>query len=238
MAIDWNGGQRITLENNQTASCSALHQGQLYALFLYNSAGADKNIPVNVVWSNSQPPRTVTVPGTTANEGLATLVLVSGTDTNTVSISITNTQGASIDAWIGSVEMPTNTTGLSNKPLPANGQPNAFNTYNRYYAVPPSSWQQLSIQSDTQQFISAQFRENFATVFIVNPTSNPYQRVVAVGNVQKDVDYKIVTPGAGSPPQIISYSLQGDGTQFVWMNADSTQNSQHASITLQGLMLK
>ncbi|HBL14628.1 MAG TPA: hypothetical protein DD379_25210 [Cyanobacteria bacterium UBA11162] len=231
--INWNGGQRITLQNGQTATCSGLHLGQLYAIFLYNSARNDKNTPVNVIWSNSQPPETVTVPGTTANEGLASLVLVSGNDTNTVSVSITNTDAASIDCWLGSVEMPTNIQGLINQQLPANGQPQEFTKYRRYYAVPPSSWHQLTIQSNIKQFISVQFQQSKATVYIVNPTSNVEQRIIPVGSVKKDTDYFIKM--AENPPQLISVNLQGNGTQWVWMNADSQQDSQEATIKLQSL---
>jgi hypothetical protein len=87
--IDWNGGQLIALNPGDTATCAGgLNTGQIYAIFLYNSAGNDANAPVNVVWSNSQPPVPVTVPGTTANQGLAALCFVSGDDTNTVSISL------------------------------------------------------------------------------------------------------------------------------------------------------
>ncbi len=232
-AVDWSGGQRITLQNGQTATCKGLHSGQLYSIFLYNSSGNDKNTNVSVNWSNAQPPVIVMVPGTTANEGLASLVLVSGNDTQTVSISITNTDSASIDCWLGSVEMPTNTQQLNNQKLEPNGQPQPFNKYCRYYAVPPTSWHQLTIKSGITQFISAQFQESFATVYIVNPTSNAYQRIIPVGSVKENTDYKIVK--ASNPPQAISNPLQGDGTQWVWMSADSQQDSQNATITLQSL---
>lgn len=232
--INWDGGQRLTLQNGQTATCKALHAGQLYCLFLYNSAGADKNIPVTVVWSNSQPPQLVTVPGTTADQGLATLVFVSGNDTNSVSVSITNTLNASIDCWIGSVEMPTNTSGLQNAPLPNNGVPQPFTKYRRYYAVVPASWHQLTIESDIQQFISVQFSESFATVYIVNPTQTPTQNVVALGSTSDQ--YKIVTPSG--QPQLLTYSFQGNGTQLVWLDADSQQDSLNATLKLQSLAVK
>lgn len=226
--INWNGGQRLTLSAGVTAQCSALDKGQIYALFFYNSAANDNNATVTVTWSNSQPPVNVTVPGTTGGQGLASLFLVSGDDTTTVSASISTSQpNAFVDTWIGSVRMPTNTTGLTNLPLPINGVPQPFYGYRRYYAVPPSAWQQLIIQSKITQFISVQFQENFATVNIVNATSQAPQLVTAVGTAQKQFAINTVQN------QTLSVFLQGNGTQWVWMNADSQQDSQFATISLQ-----
>ncbi|WP_347905269.1 hypothetical protein [Pseudomonas purpurea] len=35
---NWNGGQRITLRAGDTATCTTLQTGQLYGIFIYNSA--------------------------------------------------------------------------------------------------------------------------------------------------------------------------------------------------------
>ncbi|MGH7486708.1 MAG: hypothetical protein ACREMY_14075, partial [bacterium] len=76
-AINWNQGQLITLGQGDTASCvGGLNKGQLYSLSFYNSAGNDASTTVQVVWSNSQPPVPVSVPGTTGNQGLAALCFV------------------------------------------------------------------------------------------------------------------------------------------------------------------
>lgn len=236
-AINWDGGQRFTLNKGETATCQALSAGQLYAIFLYNSSGADHDITVNVNWSNQHPPVQVVVPGTSMDQGLASVVLVSGDDTNTVSVSILQNgthQTDFIDTWIGSVKMPTDTRGLDNQHIPANGHPQPFNKYRRYYDVPASHWYNLTINSNIDQFISIQFRETAATVFIVNPTMNANARVTAVGSVKENKDYTIVKAHPTSP-QTISYNLQGDGMQYVWMNADSEQDSRKAMITLQSL---
>ena len=234
-AINWNGGQRITLRAGQTATCTTLNPGQIYAVFMYNSTQNDTNGTVNIVWSNSQPPVSVTVPGTTANAGLASLAFVSGTDTQTVSVSLgTNAGIAQIDLWLGSVSMPIDTSGLNNQQLPINGQPQEFNKYTRYFAVPPSSWQQLTIVSVITQFISVQFTSAKAAVYVVNETSNgllPGQ-VVSMGptaSASGNVTINAVTI------QSIQGNLQGDGAQWVWMNADSQQDSQEATISLQSL---
>ena len=109
--INWNNGRLIELEEGVTATSNgSLNNGQLYCLFFYNAAGNDANTTVNVVWSNSQPPIQLTVPGTTMNQGLAALCFVDGSETNTVSASVTNgNKGAKIQAFIGSVKMPLDT---------------------------------------------------------------------------------------------------------------------------------
>lgn len=232
---NWNGGQRITLEAGDTATCTTLRPGQLYGIFIYNSAGSDNNAAVNVVWSNSQPPATITVPGTTANAGLASLGFVSGTDTQTISVSLPSNSGiAQVEVWLGSVSMPTNTKGLSNSKLNDNGEQYPFNKYSRYYAVPPSKWMNLTIASAITQFISCQFREDKAVVIVVNETSNGLLsgQVTAMGPTAKEAGAVTIT---ATQIQSISSNLQGDGTQWVWMDADSQQNSQSASISLQSL---
>lgn len=232
--INWNGGQRITLTPGDTATCTTLRPGQLYGIFCYNSALADNNARLTVVWSNSQPPAFVTIPGTTANAGLASMFFVSGDDTQTVSASLPQDASiAKVDVWIGSVSMPTNTSGLTNRPLPMDGSQQPFNKYMRYYAVPASKWYQLRINSVITQYISCQFRQSKAVVFVVNQTLTgllPGQ-IVAVGSAATN---KMVETSQTSL-QYVEENLQGDGTQWVWMNADSQQDSQQATISLQPL---
>lgn len=233
--INWNGGQRITLNAGDTATCTTLRPGQLYGIFIYNSAGADNNADVSVVWSNSQPPAKITVPGTTANAGLASMGFVSGTDTQTISVSLpTNSEIAQVEVWLGSTSMPTNTSGLSNNPLQANGDQYPFNKYNRYYAVPPSKWMNLTISSKITQFISCQFRQSEATVFVVNETSNGLLKgqITKMGPTASEDG--VVTKST-SAIQSISNNFQGDGTQWVWIDADSQQDSSSATISLQSL---
>ncbi|UTM58830.1 hypothetical protein L4174_008370 [Photobacterium sp. CCB-ST2H9] len=232
--IVWNDGRSIALTKGDTATCEALKSGQLYAVFLYNAAGEDQDIPVNVNIGNGFPPKTVTVPGTTGNNGLAALALISGTDTQTVSISITSQQsGAKVDAWIGSVGMPTNTSGIENMQLPFNGETRSYGSRDRYYAVPESRWYQLTINSPQNQFISVQFTENQAKVFINNPVGDPGNVIVPTGTVAEGSSYEIVKPKG--QPQTITYDDQGNGRQKVWMNADSQQNSSDSTIVAQYL---
>jgi hypothetical protein len=230
-AINWNGGQLITLGQGDTATAAGvLNQGQLYCLFFYNAAGNDADTTVNVVWSNSKPPVLVTVPGTTGNQGLAALCFVNGDDTNTVAASVLQGQpGANVQAFIGSVKMPTNTSGINNVGLPLDGAQHAFTKYTRYYAVPASHWYAGQIQSDVNQFISVQFSEQAAVVNVVNSLVDPSSVIRYAGTSQQYVTKNV------SSTQTIAWYLQGNGSQLVWINADSIQNSQNATISVQSL---
>lgn len=229
-AYDWNGGQLLTLVPGDTAQCQALNKQQLYGLFFYNTAQNDTGADLSVVWSNSQPPVQVHVPGTTGNQGLASVVFLSGNDTNTVSVAMVQNQpGAKVECFIGSVKMPVNTAGINNKPLPTDGQLCAFTAFTRYYAVPASHWYNAQIKSNINQFISVQFSEQSAVVQIVNSLVDPGATIQGIASAEGM--YTIKT----STYQTASFSLQGNGQQMVWINADSVQNSQSAQISLQSL---
>lgn len=234
-SINWNGGQRITLRAGDTAQCTTLRPGQLYGVFVYNSAQHDNNAALSVVWSNSQPPVKITVPGTTANAGHASVGFVSGTDTQSISVSLPSNSGiAQVEIWLGSVSMPTDTSGLDNEHLSIDGAQHPFDKYRRYFNVPPASWHELTITSTITQFISVQFRQAKATVFVVNETSNGLLdgQIVKMGPTAS-VPNTVVTTNATI--QSVTENLQGDGTQWVWMNADSADNSDDATISLQSL---
>jgi hypothetical protein len=230
--IDWNDGRLITLTPGDTATAEgALNARQLYGLFFYNSAQNQADAQVTVVWSGSHPPATVVVPGTTANQGLASVLFVSGNDTNTVSAALLQGQpGVQVQCFIGSVKMPTNTAGMNNLQLPADGQMHPFDKFTRYYTVPQSHWYAAMLQSNINQFISVQFAEQAAKVYVVNKTSDPSLHVQAVGQASRQYEIEATSF------QSISWNLQGDGTQVVWINADSVQNSESAAgISLQSL---
>jgi hypothetical protein len=229
-STNWNDGKLITLKPGDTATCTDLNSGQLYGLIFYNSASADTNTSISVVWSNSQPPATVQIPGTTGNQGLAAVLFVNGSDTTTVSAAmLQNNPGAQVQCYIASVKMPTNTAGVNNQSLPSDGQAHAFSKFTRYYSVIASHWYQAQIQSNINQFTAIQFSEQYANVNVVNQTVNPNTLVQAVGMAQNQ--FKIT----GSDHQNYSWSLQGNGQQMVFVNASSVQDSASATISLQSL---
>ncbi len=227
---DWNKGQLITLNPGDTATCQQLNSGQIYGLIFYNSAGNDAGANISVVWSQSQPPASVHVPGTTGNQGLASVLFVNGSDTTTVSAAMLQNQpGAQVQTYIASVKMPVDTTGINNQALSADGQPHAFTKFTRYYTVPASHWYQAQIQSNINQFIAIQFSQQSATVNVVNSLVDPGLLIQAVGSATSQVTKNVV------PYQAYSWPLQGNGQQLVFVNADSVQNSQSANISLQSL---
>lgn len=230
---DWNDGQLLTMNPGDTATCAGgLNSGQLYGLFFYNSAGADSDATINVVWSNSHPPAQITVPGTTANLGLASVLFVSGNDTSTVSAAmLDNEPGTQVQCFIGSVKMPTG-PGLHNQQLAMDGSTNSFQAFTRFYCVPQSHWYAGTITSNINQFISVQFTEHAANVLMVNAmqaydNQNPPPTVKAVGSASFTV--------SSATRQSLSWHMQGNGGQMVLINADSIQNSQNASVSLQSL---
>lgn len=229
--IDWTQGQLITLGPGDTASCNQnLNNGELYALFFYNAAAADAPTTVVVTGALSINPVIVTVPGTTQNLGLAALCFVNGTDTNSIQAAVTDNQiGAQIQAFIGSVKMPLNTSGISNIQLPLTGVPQKFQVFTRFFAVPESHFYEGEIESSVDQFISVQFTDQQALVNIVNSELDPSPVISYFGTSQQFVT---VTPVKS---QTLTWTLQGNGQQFVWINADSVQNSQSATISMQSI---
>jgi hypothetical protein len=230
VALNWNNGQLITLKEGVTATAEGLSKTQLYGLFFYNHAQNDADTDVTVTWKNGAPPEHVVVPGTTRDEGLASVLFVYGGDTTTVSAAVTHgNPGAAIEAFICSVKLPIGGSGINNQQLPANGSTQSFTRYTRYYAVVPSHWFGVGIESDVNQFIVVRFAEAKAQVLVVNATSDPDLHVNGVGQATS------MYTTESSTTQRLDTEFQGNGTQTVWMNADSVQNSQNATIALQSL---
>jgi hypothetical protein len=232
MAIDWSDGQVITLTEGDTAELSELGSSQLYGVFLYNKANSDNDTDVTLAWSNDpdSPPVTVTVPGTTADEGPAVIRFVSGGDAGYISASVGQDQtGAQVMAFICSVRLPLDGGGLNNVPLPDDGRRQAFKRLTRFYCVPAARWYSTTVESDVDQFISVRFTESFANVTVVNKISDPSDRIEGIGQAAKM--FRIDSTEHRSYPS----KLEGDGSQQVWINADSVQDSQSATLTLQPL---
>lgn len=231
---NWNDGGRTELNPGDTLRCTRLRSGQLYGIFAYNAAQHANNADLTIVWSNSEPPKTLRIPGTTQNAGSAALAFVSGSDTTTISVSLQPGSGDKVEVWLGSVDMPINTSHIHNEQLPMDGKEHPFNKYTRYFAVPPSSWHRIKLTSDVTQFLSVQFRNAAATVFVLNETSNGLRQdqVIKLGPTANQ-DGAVTIDSVQS--QVYEKSIQGDGTQWVWMNADSQQDSDHSTISLQSL---
>lgn len=237
---NWDDGRLVTL-NTQAGSnkytCNAIQNGAT-GLFLYNSANIDHDITVTVLTANSSAPQKITVPGTTGNQGLASIVLVNGNFTNSVTLSITADQpsDSQVSAFLCSLAFPINTAGIKNLQLPTNGTPQSFNAFTRFYSVPASTWYQMTLQSNVTQFYTAQFGPGTSdvSIYCVNPGPNAAAQVFQA-DPNNQVVYKFIQPAPNQPQQKVTASLFGNGQQFVWIDADSVQNSQEATIALQQL---
>ncbi|MNJ74446.1 hypothetical protein D3C77_713820 [compost metagenome] len=71
-------------------------------------------------------------------------------------------------------------------------------------------------------------------MYVVNETSNGLlpNQITTIGPTAKEPGVVTIQT---SNIQSITSNLQGDASQWVWMDADSPQDSQSASIALQSL---
>lgn len=224
----------MTLQGGQSARCAALTKGELYVALLYNVSPNDQNADVIVVWSNDIPPAHVTLPGTAAGQGTAAMVFVSGTDTDFLTLSLGATSTAMVEAVLVSTTMPTNTTGLVDAVLPADGQMHAFPKHTRFHAVPPTGWSQLTIEDVNSQFLSFQILRDKAIVRVLNLATGLYDGQLRIFGDTASAKGVVETQEI-SYQSFVDPAVHGDGQTWVWMSADSTQNSINAKIGLQGL---
>jgi hypothetical protein len=232
MSIDWSAGQVITLRQGDTATLGELNKTQLYGVFLYNSALSDGAADVTVTWSNDprNEPVTVKVPGTTQDQGPAVVRFLSGGDAGYISVAVGQDNPlAQVTAFICSVKLPIDGGGLHNQQLPDNGKAQPFKRLTRFYCVPAARWYATAIRSDVDEFTCIRFTEAFAHVTVVNKISDPSSRIQGIGTAEKM--FTIETSGGSS----LQSKLEGDGSQQVWINADSIQDSAAASLVLQRL---
>ena len=233
--FNWDDGRLITLTRGQTAKCANLVKNQIYAVLIYNVSQIEIAALVTVVWSNAVLPSTVTVRGTTGDNAPASFLFVSGTDTDFISISLAPESQATIQAFIASVSMPLNTNGINNAELPNDGQFHPFQKYDRYYIESDPGWRSISIQNLDNQFICLQLVEDAATIIVVNKglgiTDGQVNKFGLTANQPDTVKIENVNL------QTYSNNIQGNSGSYVWINGDSTQNSQSSLIALQQLSL-
>lgn len=231
---NWDDGRLVTVTPGSTYTCTNV-QNAATGIFLYNASNTDHDISLWVTTANVAAPVKVTVPGTTGQQGLATIVAVNGSVTGTVSVSMDATQpsNSQVQAFLGSTAFPINTAGITNTSLPTNGSTQSFQKFTRFYDVPASTWYSLTLTSNVTQFLCAQFAGSASgfTVYCLNPGPNAAASVVQA-DPNNPVAVKFVVPTSGQE-QKLQQNLFGNGQQYVWINADSIQNSQSATISLQ-----
>ncbi|MDP5212585.1 hypothetical protein ORJ66_05970 [Pseudoalteromonas tunicata] len=235
--INWDDGRLIQLEEGQTAICTSLVYGQMYCLVVYNVSQHDRNIELKATWSNQQSPATLIVPGTTANEGNASLILVSGNDTSTISIAITQGNGGKLECWLVSTSMPTNLQGLNSKELAADGANYQMPKELIYHSVMNSGWYQLTVINKQTQSVVIQMSQQQLIIFVVNPITQPNINLLALGTVQEGKQYLLQMPISGEQPQRTNALIQGKGEQLIWFGTSSQQDLENTIISLQSLYL-
>ncbi|PRQ63694.1 hypothetical protein [Vibrio sp. V01_P9A10T6] len=235
--IDWDDGRLIELEEGQTASCTSLVSDQMYCVVVYNLSQHDRNVELTATWSNQKPPATLIVPGTTAGEGNASLILISGSDTSTISLSITQGNGGKLECWLISTSMPTNFQGLESKELLADGGAYHLPKQLIYHSVMNSGWSNLTIINKQTQSFVIQVSSQQLIIFVVNPVEHPNLNLLALGSVQEGKQYLLQMPAPGEQPQYSHALIQGKGEQLIWFGASSHQDLENTIISLQSLYL-
>jgi len=228
--ITWNEGRLITLKPKDIAICNGtLDPEQLYCLFFYNASNNEKSATVTVVYGHDEPPIDVKVPGTTQDQGHASLCFVTGTRSVTVSVG-QQEKDAVIKAMICSVQMPKNTAGIQNKQLPLDGGAYPIQKWTRYYAVPKGHWYRRTLACHQTYFIEVQMEKDQAEVIILNSTKSPSNVIYYGAGTQEKVTVKSEKGGSQT-----SYIKGKGGSQYIWMNAGNVKPEDGATITVESV---
>lgn len=236
---NWNGGNRLTISNGNGLQCVNSIVNPINVAFLYNSTQATQAVPINFVGAN-QDSIQVLVPETTGNAGSAALLSFSG-PAQGGSASLTATLdpsaglGVQCDAWLGSLDMPTNTAKLNNKNLPDTGVSQPFNKYCRYVFVPSAQNYILRISSGVNAFYFAIFDPSGKVQIHVLNAPNTTSYVPAVALFSNDAYAKANTSVTVHTASSIDVSLFGSNQEWVVMNADSLTDSANVNISLTAL---
>ncbi|WP_330959519.1 hypothetical protein [Photobacterium sp. 53610] len=233
--INWDDGRLIYLQESQTATCSSLLKNHIYCVVVYNASENDNDIELTVTWSNQYQPEIFTIPGTTERQGNASLIIVSGDDTSTLSISLSQGNGEPLECWLVSTEMPKNLTQLSKTELPADGKMYPLPKRKIYNAQTSQNWYQLTLENVQTQSVIAQIQQQKIVLYIVNPVEHPNVNILALGTVKSGDQYVIQMPPSDEQPQRLETFVQGDGEQLVWLGVSSQQDLENAKISLQTL---
>ena len=232
---NWNGGNRLVVSQGNPLQAVNSIVNPINVAFLYNTTQAAQDVPIDLVGANQYYVQ-VKIAQTTGNQGSAALLTFSGPG-NGGSASLTATldpqagNGAQAEAWLGSQAMPTNTSGLNNTNLQANGERYAFNKYSRYYFVPSAQRYVLNVSSGINSFYFAVFNSSGqVAVYVLNAPDDQYPANVSQfpGNTYAITNTKVQVTTESS----ISIPLFGANQQWVVMNADSVSDSTNASISL------
>lgn len=207
--MNWDDGRLLELADGSTATASKLSEKRVYSVFFRNPGNFDVQVSVK------GKPGTTTV---AVGAGEYAIVLVTATTTLTVSPQPPVEAISTIKALLGSVDLPTNSSGLTNSEL-TTGVTSDFAEYSRFYAVPPSSKHRLTVVQPKQDgnLVIVELRRGSARVLVLNTVKEPHDpHVFVLGGVPYDVV---------KGDRILDEEFYGDGQQFVWMNANRSEQS-------------
>ena len=236
-AGNWNDGGCVILTPNpgsNSYSCADL-KGCVTALVMYNVSNADHDISVVIGTNCPTPPQTVTVPGTTGGQGLATIVVINGAVISAVTLSMNASQNgdSKIKAFLASLALPQ--SGITNTQLPADGRQNPFPQFTRFFYYLACAWYGLILKNTATQFLCAQFGPDPAdmTLYCVNPGPDArLEKYIVQLDAANPGPVRFVTPSPSGSKQILLQDIPcQNGKQLVWVNVDSASDSQNALIS-------
>ncbi|WP_017972756.1 hypothetical protein [Actinopolyspora halophila] len=207
--MNWNDGRLITLQPDEIAASSELSTSRLYVVFLRNHNGEETN-PV-ISWQNNV--RRITVSS-------RSYAIVFSYGVSEISVSMDEDEPGEIECVLGSVDKPTDTTGVHAAALTVDTV-HELRTYSRFHAVPSGRRYTVTIaQLDPHDnLVLVRMRRQQAKVTVLNTAAHQHEPNVYSTPAARD---KYDTEHGG---RVVDDPVWGDGGQFVWMNANFSKNA-------------
>jgi hypothetical protein len=236
---DWNNGTRCNLTDGDSATNTNFDEDQIYGLFFYNANNNNKSATMTVEWTDTggnPKSRKVSVPGATADSGRASVALIWGGDiqrtngrASAVTATLSAANGATVDAFLGSLTQPIDKSGLEQDTELQDGTEYKINKFSRFYRMLAAQNYSLTLSTTKNaQFIVVEFDPDGATVLVVRQRGKLDDFVVPLTDgAERRHNIKHTTDKS------LDWSpIRGNNQQIVVLNADSVLNLGDAHIKL------
>ncbi|ALQ10015.1 hypothetical protein D172_018175 (plasmid) [Pseudoalteromonas sp. Bsw20308] len=233
----WSIGERVELCEGQTITCTSLFPKRIYCVLIYNMSKNDRNVFLDVNWSNQQAPKKMTIPGSENKQGDASLILVSGNDTSTISLSITSGNGGQIECFLLSTAIESPSPNLPIRHIVTGGKRYIVEKYQHYLGLINRGWYHLTLENKISQSVVLQIQHHQVIIYILNPTQTPLFNITSVGSITKNKDYLIQRADFEGQPQRIEVLIQGNEETIMWVGASSKQALNNTTLALQALSI-
>jgi hypothetical protein len=233
----WSIGERIELREGQTITCTSLFPKRIYCVLIYNTSKNDRNVFLDINWSNQQAPKKMTIPGSENKQGDASIILVSGNDTSTISLSITTGNGGKIECQLVSTAIHKPSLTLPIRRIIANGKKYIIEKYQHYIGRINRGWYHLTLENRISQSVILQIQHHQIIIYILNPTQAALFNITSVGSITKNKDYLIQRSDFEGQPQRIEVLIQGNEETIIWVGASSKQALNNTTLALQALSI-